>query len=435
MPGSGSPIHTFLKITSAASVMLAILFLFQGCEEDPSKVGGNVLPDNDFTIINATDTLSVNLYTMYTDTIRSTQPTVSYIGQMKDPVFGTTSTSFVSQVWLYNDWPGDGILGIDSVMFYLKITGVTGDPGGPEDIRGIINVYEIDRQLGEDSVYYTNTTPPVRELITTFPLMPITRDTLLRMNIGASPGNIFLRDTSMLFLSSKIDDFRSSIKGVWIEYIPESENHMLEIDVISGQTGFEIHYTNSATNHSTYAFGINSKSVKYNRYIHDLSTAEPGKEISHINDLVKDSLSYIQSFQGVFTRIEIPGLEKFKEMMPLGVNKASIMLPAFIDNEFFPEQNIIGINLLARFNNSDGLKEIVPDFLLDENHLFLDGSYYGIDQEFRLNLVNFIQKYLDGDIPEPVVELFLPANINRNLILWSDKAGKSVRLVFVYTTL
>lgn len=413
-----------------------MLLLFQGCEEDPSKIGGKVLPEDDFTRINATDTLSVNLYTMYTDTIRSSQPTVSYIGQMKDPVFGTTTTSFVSQIWLYRDWPGDGLVEIDSVMFYLKITdvkGVTGDPGDPEALGGLIRVYEIDRQMGADSVYYTSSTPPVRELIASFYIPPITRDTLLRMNIGVSPGNIFLRDTSMLFLSSKIDDFRSSIKGVWIEYIPETENHMFEIDVNSGQTGFEVHYTNAATDQALYPFGINSKAVKYNRYIHDFSTAEPGKEISHVNDLVKDSLSYIQSFQGVFTRIEIPGLVKFREMMPLGVNKASFILPAFTDDEFFAEQNVIGITLLARFNNSVGLKEIVPDYLVNKE--FFDGGYYGIEREFRINLINFIQSYLDGDIPEPVVELFLPANINRNLILWSDKEGKSATMVLVYTTL
>jgi hypothetical protein len=431
LPSGGSiPTRGFIKIGSIVSMLAFMLVLFQGCEEDPSGVGGGILPDNDFTTVHATDTLGVNLYTMYTDTIRSTQPTVSYIGQLQDPVFGTTSTSFVSQLWLFNNWPGDGILGIDSVMFYLKITGVAGEAG---ESGGEVNIYEIDRLMGEDSVYYTNTTPPVKELISTVLLRPIENDTLLRLNIGMSPGDIFLRDTSMLFLSSDSADFRTLIKGIWIEYLPFSGNHMFEIDVTSGQTGFEVHYADAAGNHSTYPFGVNSKTVKYNRYIHDFTTAEPGKEISHINDMVKDSLSYLQSFQGVFTRIEIPGLEALRESMPLGINKASLILPAFTDEMFFPEENIIGLQVLARYNNSDGLKEIVPDYLLSNE--FFDGGYYGIDREFRINLVNFIQKYLEGEIPEPVVELFLPAGANRNLVLWSDKEEKPVKLELVYTAL
>ncbi|MCA1757208.1 MAG: DUF4270 domain-containing protein [Bacteroidales bacterium] len=430
LSGSSSTANIFIKITSLASILAVMMVLFQGCEEDPSKIGGGILPDNDFTTLNATDTIGVNLYTMYTDTIRSTQPTISYIGQLQDPVFGTTTTSFVSQLWLFNDWPGDGILGIDSVMFYLNITGVTGEAG---DVGGAVNIYEIDRVMGEDSVYYTNTTPPVKELISTVLLRPIEKDTLLRINMGMSPGDVFLRDTSMLFLSSDSADFRTLIKGVWIEYLPASENHMFEVDVSSGQTGFEVHYTDAAANHSTYPFGINSKTVKYNRYIHDFSTADPGMEISHINDMVKDSLSYIQSFQGVFTRIEIPGLEALREMMPLGINKASLVLPAFTDDMFFPEENIIGLQVLARFNNSDGLKEIVPDYLLSNE--FFDGRYYGIDREFRINLVNFIQKYLEGEIPEPVVELFLPVSAKRNLVLWSENEDKPVRLELVFTTL
>ncbi|MEZ5012264.1 MAG: hypothetical protein R2744_12115 [Bacteroidales bacterium] len=57
-----------------------MFLILSGCEEDPSKIGGSLLPGGDFQSVAATDTFSVLLTTEFIDTIRSEQPLTSYMG-------------------------------------------------------------------------------------------------------------------------------------------------------------------------------------------------------------------------------------------------------------------------------------------------------------------------------------------------------------------
>jgi len=79
------------------------------------------------------------------------------------------------------------------------------------------------------------------------------------------------------------------------------------------------------------------------------------------------------------------------------------------------------------------LREIIPDYMLSPD--FFNGAYYSLNAEFRINIVNFIQKYIEGEIPEPVFELFLPSESDHNAILRSNNPDLPVRLELVYTVL
>ncbi|TFH34258.1 MAG: DUF4270 family protein, partial [Bacteroidia bacterium] len=156
-------------IRKVAIIPLALLFIIS-CEEDPSKIGSKILPYVDFDSLVAVDNIPVDLYTMFIDTLRSEMPTVSYMGAMDDPIFGTTSTGAVSQVWLYSNWPGNGIKSIDSVRFYLDLNDIIGEMS----FAGTLNVYEIDETLSTDSVYYVNRDVQIRDLLFSVQLEGIT---------------------------------------------------------------------------------------------------------------------------------------------------------------------------------------------------------------------------------------------------------------------
>lgn len=421
--------HTisFSRFLGRIAIVPLVLLFLNSCEEDPSRIGGSILPSVDFDQLGVTDTLTVDMYTMFIDTIRSSMPSSSYMGKYSDPVFGTTTAGFVTQLWLYANWPGGGIGSVDSVMFYLSIYDIIGADEGD----GILNIYEIDKYIDEDSVYYVNSDVPLKELLVSIPLAGITGDTLLTYKLGASLGETLLRDTTKLFLSSDSADFRTSFYGLYFEYLPTAEDHIFDVDILSGNSFFNVHYTNGEGQDAIYSYSINSKCVRYNRSLHDFTTADSDKKINHINDNVKDTLTYLQSFQGVFTRVDIPGLEALKTGKQLGVNKASLVLPAFKNDDYFTEDNLISAILLARYINSEGEKEYLPDYLLSSD--FFDGAYYSLDTEFRINIVNFIQMYFDGEIQEPSFELFIPSNIKNNIILRSNNPEVPCKLELVYT--
>jgi len=349
------------------------------------------------------------------------------MGGFDDQVFGTTTTGFVTQMWLNAQWPGDGIREIDSVMFYLYITDLIGTMTG----EGILNVYETDELMDNEEVYYVNRDVPIRDLLFSVPVSGITGDSLVAFKLPATVGEELTRDTTLLFLSSDSADFRTLIKGLYFEYLPQVNDHMFKVDLLNGGTSMVLHYMNADSLTTGYSFLINSKCIRYNRYLHDFETADADKKINHISDGVIDSLSYIQSFQGVFTRIEIPGLEVFKSMGIIGINKAELVLPAFVNDNYFPEEKILDLSILARYINSDGLREMLPDYMISSS--FFDGAYYSLDQEYRINIVSFIQDYIDGVVAEPVFELFLPQDNADNLILRSDSPEKPVKIEVVYS--
>jgi hypothetical protein len=112
--------HRIFQIFNLTIFTLVALFV-NGCIEDPTKIGNGLLPGSDFVKIKSTDTLSVQSYTMYDDSVRTDSPSVSYLGQLSDPYFGTTTAEFVTQIRLGGAWAGTKAYYVDSVRLYLHV--------------------------------------------------------------------------------------------------------------------------------------------------------------------------------------------------------------------------------------------------------------------------------------------------------------------------
>ncbi|MDQ1332094.1 MAG: hypothetical protein QG576_128, partial [Bacteroidota bacterium] len=62
---------------------------------------------------------------MYSNSVQSDNPSTSYLGQLYDPYFGTTTASFVTQIRMGSEWTNDSFV-IDSIKLYLNLLTVTG---------------------------------------------------------------------------------------------------------------------------------------------------------------------------------------------------------------------------------------------------------------------------------------------------------------------
>lgn len=112
------------KIFLLTLFALAVFFV-SSCEEGPTKIGEGILPGSDFVTINSTDTLSVWSYTLYNKSVRTDNLGVSYLGQIYDPYFGTTTAEFVTQIRMAAAWD-DKPFTIDSVKLRLTLLDVKG---------------------------------------------------------------------------------------------------------------------------------------------------------------------------------------------------------------------------------------------------------------------------------------------------------------------
>jgi len=416
--------------------------LLYSCDENPTNIGYDLLPGVDFVNMKSTDTIAVESFNLYADSVASSSKSNGYLGGLYDPYFGNTACDFVSQLRITGKWPG-GEPVVDSVEIYIPVDGIKGATTGNGEK---IVLYEINDQLYTDSVYYSNKTPSIKKLLGSYEIPSTTKDTVQGF-IGRLPtelGVYLLRDTTKLNQEGGANDFRVFFKGLYVtmnntvpsvptsDFPPSDIKRMIIIPLTSGEFRIRVYYhtTGSAINRS-YDFLINSNSVRYNRYYHDRTTAEPDKEIKHVNDGIKDSASYVQAFYGVYTKISIPGLEYVKDsLMPVSVNKARISIPVYFDNDIYTETTI-PTKLYMSYKGPDGNKYLVPDYYVSS--VFFDGSYNTTKKLFYFNIPSFVQQYLEGEIPLPEVEVYFAEGEYRNLILKANNSATTSRLEFTYT--
>jgi hypothetical protein len=191
-----------------------------------------------------------------------------------------------------------------------------------------------------------------------------------------------------------------------------------------------VYYHNYKTEGLTFDFIINANSVRYNRYSHDYTSADPAKRIQHINDGVKDSLVYLQAFNGVFPMIKIPGLTTYKDSLPISVNKARLTFSVFLDSVNYSAANVPP-QILMKYIKSDTVKYIVPDYQVNPG--FFDGTFNSTKKTYSFNLASFVQEYLEGRISTPVIEMYYPEGEYKNVILKANSSTSPVKFEFTYT--
>ena len=430
---------TFISIS-----VLTIAVLVTSCEENPATIGNELLPGNDFVSIKSTDTLSVFGYTAYESRVRSdgtlwpARKYFSFLGNLSDPYFGEIKSDFVAQLRLDTAWNGGGPITVDSVKFFLNVF----PPQGSLAQVHYISLYETTDFLSKDSAYYSDNTPHIsadpRGFFGTYPITSLIQDTatIIILKLPNSVGEYLMRDTTMLFHSNIVPDFRSFFKGLYVT-IQDSPDQLFLTTFLptlpreSPNAGILVYFQNKKGTGQVFAFVINNKSVIYNRYSHDFTKASQDKRVLFLNQRVKDSVTYLQNYEGIYTRIEIPGLKAIKSLMPVAVNKTRLRVPVYFDADSLFKPSTLPTKVLVRYKTAEGVKDTIPDFNLSTS--YMDGTYNAASKSYIFNMSAFTQLYLEGKIPDPVLELFLPVGTPNNLIFKMNDNSNPPKLEFTYT--
>jgi hypothetical protein len=431
----------FLNYKILSLFLLPFLLVISACTERSTLIGVNLLPEIDFTNLQSTDTILPRTYNFYTDSVLSGTTTFSYLGGLYDPYYGNTFCDFVSQLRLTQKWPG-GVPTVDSVKLYLGLSGARGshtfNPG--------LKLYEITEELYTDTAYYSKRNPRAGMLIGTFPLGAMAKDTIqsLTVVLPTTFGEYLLRDTTKLNQESTDTDFRKFFKGLYvtIESIEKSGSKgsipsiptMLIYNPASDNFVIRVFYHTPDTAGVYYDFLININSIRYNRFFHDPSTADPLKKINHISDSIMDTVACAQSFYGAYGLIKLKGLEAYKALTPISVNKARLVFTALLDGDTYTATTVPSTIFLA-YTTSTGTKSIVPDYYISTS--FFGGAFNASATTYSFNLAAFVQEYLDPNakekIPRPEVEIVLPDGEYRNAVLKSTGSISPPKFTLVYT--
>lgn len=114
--------------------------------------GLSVQPDEDEVWVTY-DTVHVRTETIFMDSV-FLRNSLACLGEFTDAEYGTVKEDFMAQ--LYCPWDfgfPDDVLAIDSAFMYFYVGGYFGDSTALHHI----SVYELNKPLDEETVYYTNT--------------------------------------------------------------------------------------------------------------------------------------------------------------------------------------------------------------------------------------------------------------------------------------
>ena len=424
------------------AVLAGFIFIAVSCEEAPSLTGSELLPGSDFVELKGS-LLKVKSYTMYRDSIASSQPSRSFLGSFYDPYFGTTTCEFVSQLRLGSEWE-TGKFYIDSMKLFLSLLSVSGDTASSHYLR----LSEIADVIYKDKTYYSSQNVAHTGYTVPDILLPTLRaDTAnsIFCYIDTTFGRYLIRNPSMLFHSNDTDDFRTFFKGLHFQLISPGNPIFISLSV-SATTGYYANYF-ALYGHNEYGISRSisfildavTTNASFNLYMHDYSTAEADKKIKHINDTnYLDTITYAQSFNGVYTRFELPGLDSLKKNLDIkniAVNRGRLKIPIFYDNYNYIRKNL-PYPLYLKYVTTSGRTNYVPEIATT----FYDGTpdttaTSEADDVYNLNVANFIQMYLEdkADTILPVLEMYLPSLSVNNLLLRGNGSYKPVRFEFTYT--
>ncbi len=434
------PFKHFFFLKTYLLILTGILFLFSSCEEEGTIIGSTILPGWDFVSLNSIDTLSIYSYTMYSDSLDASSPTYSYLGELYDPYFGSTTAGFVTQIRMNDEWEG-GILTLDSIKLILNITNVVGDTSA----GNILTLSEIAEEIYTDTTYYSNKETPLTGYSLDVTLPSLKEDTVNRLilTLPNSFGEYLIRDTSMLFHSNSIPDFRTYFKGLQFSLTSIGDPVFLTLsleppDNYSSYSHYFALYLrdeDEVTSVFFFLLDAQARNACYNLYSHDYNTAQADKKIEHINDGFRDTLTYQQCLNGVYTKFMIPGLEQIKNdtsFNNIRINKARITWPVHYDGDTywgssFPSQLYIG------YYDNTGSKYLVHDYYLSTT--LFDGAIDTTAANYTFNLAYYIQQFLEDStgVLTPEFQLILPAGSTQSAILKANNSTNPVKFDLTYT--
>jgi hypothetical protein len=445
------------RIFSLALISLFVL-IATSCEKGVLQIGTDLLPASDFVSISSIDTMSIFSYTNFEPVVESDNPSASYVGQISDPVFGTTTAEFVTQLRLSSKWVSGGHVTVDSVKMVWHILSANGNLNTLHRIK----ISEISDMLYPDSVYKSNRKPNLTDYSIIDTLPPVSySDTTMEINLPKEFGYHIFRDPSQLFYDPNhihfdpgYPDFRSYFKGIYVQMEESANPLLISLYLSKPVSGGTVHASSEnyiklyvrdsldVASEFNLIFDANAGNAAYNRYEHNFLTATPELRIKHINDHYLDTLSYLQYLNGVYTTLDLPGLEKLKTEGTLGkiaINKARLIVPFHLIDPTKYYAKSAPSKLVLRYKNSDGTKSTVIDYLMgssnyDPTHLFFDGALDSVNKVYKFNIPQFVQSYLEGttDIPKPELEIYQGSEI-KNVVFAANKNKTPLKFEFTYT--
>ena len=410
------------------SAGLMSLLILPGCNDKPTDLGLDLLPPGDRIHPEFMIDSNITTRTIKQEPVISNNRTLLSLGSLNDPVFGITRASFMAT--FLPDFPkknfGENPTP-DSLILYLSVSDVYGDSTYVPSIE----VYRLTQLLQYDTTYTSDMDPtpylqqlPLPSTVTSW------SDSLVKIKLDNGLALELLNIDTVS--NSDAAEFLNYFKGLFIT-AESAVNpggavyYMNHLDNISRMT---LYYKNSTTDSLSFNYYFGSDLPTMDLYTHDYSNAAFQAELQ--DTTLSDSLIYVQATNGVCAKINIPGLQTFRESNPgaVSVLKAQLEVQVKPDNQLSSNLPAVPPTMLILTKDSEGNLLNV----LDQNSgsTFIDGTYNSDNQSYTFNITRQIQAFLLGRTDATEFYLYPSSNtISANrVVLKANESGRNAGVKF-----
>ncbi len=430
-------------------LIIISFIIFQSCKKDPDRVGAEIIPPGGKLGLNYTDTATIIAYSILTDSVRTDETSVNLFGSYTDPVFGRNTASFYTQCRLASTNPDFGPNpSVDSVILTLDYFNYYGDTTYPLTMH----VYEMSKQIFEDSTYFSNYSIPDYGIdYANFSFFPKPKtpiflgdDTVassprLMINLGkysTELGDKILNADSAILADN--DNFLDYFYGLHITADPvTTDGSIIYFNLESAISNLAIYYHNDTVDSLSFVLNINEKCARYSHFEHnDYAEADQvfKDQVLYKDTLLGNDLLYLQSMAGVHTKIFFPYIYDWFETEKIVVNEARLVIPVEDYEAIYSKPPQLK---MYRYNEDGTLLIMVDDILGGD---YFGGEYNAVDNDYSFRITRYIQQLMLHDYKDYGLQLIITGiydNAYRTIITGPDpefiNENRKLKLEISYT--
>jgi len=410
--------------------LISISLLIFSCETN-TKLGYNILPEDDILNFKIIDTSSVKVYTLFEDSIATDKVNSLLLGEYNDPIFGYSKANFVCEYGIveYPNFTTD--YEIDSAILYLVPDTINLNHYGNFSQTQELTVYELENQLNDTITYYNNLNPiqfTTGRIIGEKSYIPNSKDTLVAIKLSEEFASMF----KSLDNSIQNDAFKTVFKGVYITSESTGNDGAIFKYKLNSESLIKVY---SHINETEYIFKVSASlnsNIRFNLFEHDYSSTTFYSNIEN-ETIEQDSVAYIQAMGGLRTKIKFPTINELKKLGKIAINRAELIIktaPNLItyENDFSVNEKMI---LTGCSNESQYY--LLPEYISGTTYrsvAYSDGSY-------KFDLAGYIRDIIDGNVENNGLFLFAGSastSIKRTVITSGNHSNK-MKLIISYTKL
>jgi len=401
-----------LNISSLLTSVILVFFfsvIITSCENDPTIIGIDLLPDEEKLGVFSSDTTTVLVHSVFVDSIKTDETARSLLGSYLDPVFGLNTISFATQVRLSSVTVSFGVNPVlDSIVLSLDYTTIPAIPGSPLVAYGdtttvqTIKVFELDEDLVFDTAYYSNYNVAFKPValaskdVSFRPTDSVMVDTVLvksqlRIQLSEEFGNSILNAPEEAHGS--VDGFMNFMKGLYVKPEPVSAGGAIVFfDLLSAISRLTIYYHNDDGVKRSYTFLINAQCARFMNFDHDYTLGDPSfvAQLNGDKTLGAENF-YLQSLAGVETRLSFPYIRDWANDQKIILNEAKLLFyNADTASGFSPPLELFLFEL-----KEDGTFGLLDEQF--EGAAYFGGYYRKSSAEYFFRVTQRLQKIISGE--------------------------------------